>query len=852
MKSSQQPISIKRALRIYSLVLATLPILAVGLISLYILTANIKEEISTKHLILTRSLSNEVEAFMIQPRNLLKQVEAIAERPDLIATNERNVYLESVVKNYPLIELIMLINSKGRVTAVAPYNANIDGIDMSGKDFFQKVQAQRKLYWSPTFIPPYADQPTISISIPFAEGIITGYLNLAVLGGIVEKFNAGAAGSAVIVDNEGTVIAHPNHNLVTSRWNLSHYGNIGRGLSGEEGVFPFKFESQTYLGGVAVVPGVNWVVHISQPLDIAYGPVRRIGMITGVGIGLAMILAMVISLPIMKKILTPLIRLTEQSGHIAQGDYRSVNSKGAFREIDELTRSFNLMVTAVQKRESQLRQSEAEILKHTTMLEAANRELAAARDSAESANRAKTTFLANMSHELRTPLNAILGFTHLMQRDAALPLTVHKEVGIVNRCGQHLLALINDVLEIAKIETGQITLNPGNFDLHWFLQGIEEIFLSRSSSEDLEFIMDLSSDLVRHVKADEGKLRQILINLLGNAMKFTKTGRVELRVTNTDLNGRAFVRFEIEDTGIGIASDDLERIFDPFVQSGTQTLEINEATGTGLGLAISRQYVMLMGGDITVKSIPGKGTVFSFEIPVQVMAVQDTVSRKFRQRAIALAPGQPDYRILIVEDRDENRLLLKKLLNSVGLNVREAVDGQEGVEIFQSWQPDLVWMDMRMPGMDGYEATRRIKALEKGATTPIIAITAHAFEEERDQILAAGCDDFVRKPFHLEEIFDVMAKHLKVEFIYEDLDQQVDPSPEILLMDDSRPDMSPELPEDLVSKFKEAIVSIDTNLIQEYIERINEIAPSFGKRLSQLADNFQYDRILSMISAAIK
>lgn len=845
--SNQKPVSIKSTLRIYSLVLAALPILVVGLISLYILTANIKEEISNKHLLLTRSLSNEVEAFLVQPLNFLKQVEAIADRPDLIAPNERNVYLEEVVKNYPFMELVMLISSKGRVTAVAPYNANIDDIDMSGKDFFQKVQSQRKLYWSPTFIPPYADQPTISISIPFAEGVITGYLNLAVLGGIVEKFNDGTARFAIIVDSEGTVIAHPNRNLVTSRWNLSHYGNVDRGLSGKEGVFPFEFNNQTYLGSVTVVPGVNWVVHISQPLDIAYGPVRRIGMITGVGMGLAMILAMVISLPIMRKILNPLIRLTEQSGLIAQGDYRCVNSQSAFREIDELTRSFNLMVTAVQKRETQLRYSETEILKHTALLEETNRELAIAKDSAESANRAKTTFLANMSHELRTPLNAILGFTHLMQRDASLSMTVHKEIGIVNRCGHHLLALINDVLEIAKIETGQITLNQSKFDLRWFLHGIEEIFHSRASTQDLQFIMDLAPDLVGHVQTDEGKLRQILINLLGNATKFTHSGRIEMRVTNSNLNENPFVRFEIQDTGIGIASEDLERVFDPFVQSGAQSPDADHSTGTGLGLAISRQYVVLMGGEITVKSTLGKGTVFTFEIPVKAMAEEEIVTIKPRQRVIALAPDQPDYRILIVEDRDENRLLLKKLLNSVGFIVGEAIDGLEGVAMFRSWQPDLVWMDMRMPGLDGLEATRRIKAMEKGATTPIIALTAHAFEEERDRILNAGCDDFVRKPFLAEEIFEIMAKHLGVEYIYEELEKRVYSSSEVSPPDALESDILPQLPQDLVMGLKEAIVSIDTNLIQNYIDRINKLDPSFGRRLSRLADDYQYDRIISTI-----
>ncbi len=846
--SNRKPISIKNALRIYSLLLAVLPILLVGLISLLILTANMKQDISNNNLLLTRSLANEVEAFLVPPLNLLEQVKKIIARPNLISPNERTAYLEEIVSNYPFMELIMLINGKGRVTAVAPFNANIEGIDMSGKDFFHMIRSRNQSYWSPTFIPPYVDEPTISISIPKEDGIITGYLKLAAIGDIVDKFNTGTARSAIIVDNEGTVIYHPDRRLVTTRWNLSQYGNIERGLAGEEGVFSYEFERKTYLGGVTVVPGVNWVVHISQPLDIAYAPVRRVGFITAVGMGIAMILAVVVSFPIMRKILNPLIRLTAQSVYIAQGEYRTVNSTGAFLEIDALTRSFNAMVAAVREREERLRQSEAEILEHSAMLEETNRELQAAKDAAESANHAKTTFLANMSHELRTPLNSILGFTHLMRRDTSLPANVQEEVGIINRSGQHLLALINDVLEIAKIETGRISLNPNKFDLHWFMKGIAEIFASATTSRDRSFFMALAPDLVRHVRADEGKLRQILINLLGNAIKFTEAGRIDLRVASQNISDTTSIRFEIEDTGIGIASEDLERIFDPFFQSSAQNSRGNISNGTGLGLAISRQYIALMGGEIEVQSTPGKGTVFRFEIPVTVVAGEDVVRRQPRGRVIALAPDQPDYRILVVEDREENRALLRKLLGKVGFITAEAVNGEEGVEMFERWQPDLVWMDIRMPVMDGYEATRRMKATKKGAKTPVIALTAHAFEEERDRILSAGCDDFVRKPFRPAEIFDIMAKHLGVRYRYEEQEAPVNPQTHVSMEDAREPDMLPQLSDDWVLGVKEAIVAIDTDLIQKHIDRITTIAPSFGKTLTRLADDFQYDRILSLIA----
>lgn len=847
--NSRKPVSFRATLLIYSLIITALPILLVGLIILYVVMENMKQEISANTLLLTRSLASEVREFLVQPLNLLQQVDEILIRSELVASDKQNAYLEKLVKNYPFMEQVMVINHQGRVTAVAPYDANIDGIDMSGMDFFKTTLAQKKPSWSPTFIPPQSSQPTLSISIPSAQRVIAGYLNLASLGDIVDKFNTGTARSAFIVDNKGTVIAHPNRGLVAQRWNLNYFGNIAKGLAGKEGVFAYQDNGKQYLGGVAVVPGVNWVVHISQPLDVAYAPVYRIGLITVVGMILSICIAMVISVPVMRKILNPLLELTEQSGHIARGDYRPVRFKSTFQELHELSESFNLMVSAVQKREDQLRQSEAQIQRHSVMLEDSNRELKIAKESAEAANRAKTAFLASMSHELRTPLNAILGFSQLMQRDTLLPLKVQKEAGIVNRCGQHLLELINDILEIAKIEAGRIALNSTSFDLHWFLKGIQEIFASAVTTKDIHFTVAVEPDLVRHVHGDEGKLRQVLINLLGNAVKFTQAGGIELRVQNKLVNGQSLVRFEIEDTGIGIPPEDLEKIFDPFVQSGIKGAESDFAAGTGLGLAISRQYIRLMGGEIRVESTPGRGSVFSFEIPVQVVVAKDVVARPPLRQAIALAPNQPVYRILTVEDQEENRTLLIMLLESMGFAVKAAVNGREGVEIFSSWEPDLVFMDMRMPVMDGYEATRRIKMTEKGSKTPVIALTAHAFEEERDRILAAGCDDFIGKPFRANDIFDTIGRHLGVEYLYDEWTASATPPAQAPPADIPSLGVTPKLPEDMVMLLKDAIVAIDTDMIRKCIDLIKDIDGSFGETLSRLADNFQYDRILTMIDS---
>src|SRR5208337_973423 len=479
-----------------------------------------------------------------------------------------------------------------------------------------------------------------------------------------------------------------------------------------------------------------------------------------------------------------------------------------------------------------------------TKLKRAEADLEEAKARAEATNRAKSTFLANMSHELRTPLNAVLGFSRLLKSGPDVTPRQQETLDIIVRSGEHLLNLINNVLDMAKIESGRVVLEESEVDLHRLLHEMQSLLGVGAVEKGLQFTLERDPDLPRFVAADAGKLRQVLLNLLGNAIKYTDSGGVKLRARLASIHGseKAKVRFVVEDSGPGIAQEECQRIFFPFVQLGDR---VPAQAGTGLGLAICKQYVELMGGQIGVASKPGKGSVFHFTIPVTVLPSVAEPQEPKHGRIVGLAGGQPAYRLLIAEDQQDNRLLLRRLLSPLGFELREASNGQEAVTLFEQWHPDLIWMDIRMPVMDGLEAARRIRAAKAGADTKIIALTAHALEEEREPIMAAGCDDLVRKPFREQEVFEVLARHLRLKFIYEKAPRQesTPEAPELTL----RPEQLDALPAQLLRDLRQAVIELDTVRTQALIEQVTERDASLGRALNTLATQLGYKRLLKLL-----
>ncbi|MBD3881882.1 response regulator [Phormidium tenue FACHB-886] len=459
---------------------------------------------------------------------------------------------------------------------------------------------------------------------------------------------------------------------------------------------------------------------------------------------------------------------------------------------------------------------------------------------ADAANRSKSEFLANMSHELRTPLNAILGYTQLMTRDTAVNTTQLEQLHIINRSGEHLLTLINDVLEMTKIEAGRTLLNENSFNLYHLLNSLEEMFQLKASAKQLQLIFERDENVPEYVQTDEGKLRQVLINLIGNAIKFTLAGRVIVQIHAAS----ELLHFEVTDTGVGIATDELKHLFEPFVQTESGR---TSKQGTGLGLPISQKFVQLMGGEILVRSSVNCGSTFAFTIKFR--PVVELVHQQSHQLVVGLAPAQPPYRILIVEDRWENRQLLVKLLAPLGFEIREAENGQLAIELWEQWQPHLIWMDMRMPVMDGYEATRRIRSHPQGQQPIIIALTASAFEEARSIILAAGCNDFVRKPFQEQIIFEKMTQYLGVQYLYASQEQThptiaVSGCAEVL-----QPSLS-KMPLDWLEQLQQAATKVNAKQVLALITQIPPEQADLAQVLTNLVDRFQFEEIVLLAKRA--
>ena len=652
-----------------------------------------------------------------------------------------------------------------------------------------------------------------------------------------------------IYDADGRVVADALN--PDARFTISP-DPFGQQLLQSEGVI-FDWRADQLIAGQAVQVGAQRIGAVSVGLPTA--PLKAkldyLGQQVTIVAFIVILVGMTLALLFSRSITDPLQDMIKATQRIQGGDlsYRLQTASGD--ELAQLASHFNEMTDQLAQT---LNQMEAEIEERKRTQAA----LELAKEAAETANRAKSTFLANMSHELRTPLNAILGFSELMARDQAIANQHYENLQAISRSGEHLLSLINQVLDMSKIEAGRMTVSERDFDLYRLLADLEMMFHLKAQENRVRLIVERHPEVPQHIRADEIKLRQILINLLNNAFKFTKEGYVMLRVDcrrETAVSHPPLTHtlmFTVEDTGPGIEPDELGHLFDAFAQTKTGR---DLGGGTGLGLSLSRQFAQLLGGDLTARNVRdevGFGAIFQFQILVRL--VEGSFSTGYPQQPnqiVALEAGQPDYRLLIVDDNYDNRLVLARLLAPLGFAIRQAENGKQAVEQWQAWRPHLIWMDLHMPEMDGLTASRRIKAHPDSQETIIIATTATAFTVNIEDITKSGCNDFIRKPAQANEIFEVLQRHLGVRYVYGAQGNQryTAVSPLAQSSDAALSEAIAQLPPGLIVGLQQAATQTNMTAVAHYLEQIQQQDPAVAEFLKNLADRFEYDKILTLVKA---